>query len=65
MPAVPASLIEPLWVQFAALLPDRSVYQPTHPLGCQRRRVDDRIVFDKLVEVLRFGWSCEAIADAT
>jgi transposase len=34
-------------------------------LGCHRRRVDDRIVFDKLVQVLRFGCSYEAIADAT
>ncbi|MFY1637095.1 IS5 family transposase [Solwaraspora sp. WMMB335] len=65
MPAIPAWLIEPLWVQFAALLPDRPTYQPTHPLGCHRRRVDDRIVFDKLVQVLRFGCSYEAIADAT
>ncbi|WP_319461064.1 IS5 family transposase [Micromonospora sp. RTP1Z1] len=65
MPAIPAWLIEPLWVQFAALLPDRPTYQPTHPLGCHRRRVDDRIVFDKLIQVLRFGCSYEAIADST
>ncbi len=65
MPAIPAWLIEPLWVQFAALLPERPTYQPTHPLGCHRRHVDDRIVFDKLIQVLRFGCSYEAIADAT
>lgn len=65
MPAIPAWLIEPLWVQFTALLPDRPTYAPTHPLGCHRRRVDDRIVFDKLIQVLRFGCSYEAIADAT
>ncbi|SCL13539.1 IS5 family transposase [Micromonospora inyonensis] len=65
MPAIPAWLIEPLWVQFAALLPDRPTYQPTHPLGCHRKRIDDRIVFDKLVQVLRFGCAYEAIADAT
>jgi transposase len=34
-------------------------------LGCHRRRVDDRIVFDKLIQVLRFGCSYEAIADST
>ncbi|MEU0152778.1 IS5/IS1182 family transposase, partial [Micromonospora fulviviridis] len=28
MPAIPAWLIEPLWVQFAALLPERPMYQP-------------------------------------
>lgn len=65
MPAIPAWLIEPLWVQFTALLPERPTYAPTHPLGCHRRRVDDRIVFDKLIQVLRFGCSYEAIADAT
>ncbi|MGC5016942.1 IS5 family transposase [Micromonospora sp. DT47] len=65
MPAIPAWLIEPLWVQFAALLPERPTYAPTHPLGCHRQRVDDRIVFDKLIQVLRFGCSYEAIADST
>jgi transposase len=65
VPAIPAWLIEPLWVQFAALLPERPTYQLTHPLGCHRRRVNDRIVFDKLIQVLRFGCSYEAIADTT
>ncbi len=31
MPALPSSILEPLWVQVAALLPPR---QDTHPLGC-------------------------------
>jgi transposase len=65
VPAIPAWLIEPLWVQFAALLPERPTYAPTHPLGCHRQRVDDRIVFDKLIQVLRFGCSYQAIADST
>lgn len=65
MPAVPAWLIDPLWDQFAALLPARPVFDPGHPLGCHRRRVSDRIVFDKLVQVLRFGCSYEGIADTT
>ena len=30
MPAVPSSILEPLWVQFAALLPERPDH---HPLG--------------------------------
>ena len=63
MPALPSWLIDPLWDQFAALLPERPVYDPGHPLGCHRRRIDDRIVFDKLIQVLRFGCSYEAIAD--
>jgi hypothetical protein len=41
------------------------VFVPTHPWGCHRRRIGDRIVFDKLVQVLRFGCSDEAIADTT
>ena len=65
MPALPSWLINPLWDQFAALLPTRPVFQPSHPLGCHRRRIPDRIVFDKLVQVLRFGCSYEGIADAS
>lgn len=65
MPALPSWLIEPLWDQFRALLPHREVFDPTHPLGCHRRRISDRIVFDKLLQVLRFGCSYEAIADTT
>jgi len=52
MPAVPPYIIEPVWEQFEALLPDRKV---DHPLGCHRPRIPDRVVFEKLVEVLVFG----------
>jgi transposase len=62
VPAIPSWLLEPLWDQFAALLPDRPVYDPSHPLGCHRPRISDRIIFEKLVQVLRFGCSYEAIA---
>ena len=48
MPALPSWLTIALWDQFRALLPDRGPYHPDHPLGCHRRRVDDRIVFDRL-----------------
>ncbi|TMR88918.1 IS5 family transposase, partial [Nonomuraea basaltis] len=65
MPVLPSWLAEPLWVQFEALLPARPVYDPAHPLGCHRRRIPDRVVFDKLLQVLRFGCSYEAIADTT
>jgi transposase len=54
-----------LWDQFAALLPPRPTYVATHPWGCHRRRIPDRVVFDKLIQVLRFGCSYEAIADTT
>ena len=65
MPAIPSWLLEPLWNQFAALLPDRPVYDPAHPLGCHRPRIGDRIIFGKLIQVLRFGCSYQAIADCT
>ncbi|MFH9352911.1 IS5 family transposase [Kitasatospora sp. NPDC017646] len=65
MPVLPSWLTDPLWDQFSALLPQRSVFHPDHPLGCHRRRIGDRIVFDKLLQLLRFGCSYEAIADTT
>src|SRR6516164_10575499 len=42
VPAIPSWLLEPLWDQFAALLPDRPVYHPSHPLGCHKPRIADR-----------------------
>ena len=65
MPAIPSWLLEPLWDQFAALLPDRPVYDPSHPLGCHKPRIADRIIFEKLIQVLRFGCSYVSIADCT
>jgi len=65
VPAIPSWLLEPLWDQFAALLPARPLYDPGHPLGCHRPRIGDRIIFEKLVQVLRFGCSYEQIADGT
>lgn len=65
MPALPSWLTEPLWDQFAVLLPERPEYHPDHPLGCHRRRISDRIIFDKMLQLLRFGCSYEAIADTT
>ena len=62
MPAVPSSIIEPLWGQFEALIPPPD---DSHPLGCHRPRVSDRIVFDKLVQVLVLGAAYEKIADST
>jgi transposase len=58
----PSSILEPLWVQVAALLPTRQVH---HPLGCHRQRIPDRIVFDKLIQLLVFGCGYRRIADHT
>jgi transposase len=62
VPALPSSILEPLWVQVAALLPTRQVH---HPLGCHRPRIPDRLVFDKLIQVLVFGCGYRRIADRT
>jgi len=63
--ALPSWLTDPLWDQFAAPLPAREIYDPAHPLGCHRRRIADQIVFDKLLQVLRFGCSYQGIADSS
>ena len=60
MPAIPPYLIEPIWQQLVALLPER---RTNHPLGCHRPRIPDRVIFEKLVEVLVFGCAYEKIAD--
>jgi hypothetical protein len=52
VPALPPYIIEPVWQQFSALLPEREV---SRPLGCHRPRIPDRVVFEKLVQVLMFG----------
>lgn len=61
VPALPFSVIEPLWDQFVALLPQ---HVDTHPLGCHNPRISDRVVFDKLVQVAVLGAAYERIADA-
>jgi transposase len=60
MPAVPPYIIEPIWEQFAVLLPESEV---DHPLGCHRPRIPDRVVFEKLVQILVFGCAYWRIAD--
>lgn len=61
MPALPPYLIEPVWQQFLALLPPRA--ERHHPLGCHRSRIEDRVVFEKLCQVLIFGCAYWRIAD--
>ncbi|MDK0522850.1 IS5 family transposase [Streptomyces sp. ML-6] len=65
MRVLPSWLAEPLWDQFAALLPVRPGYHPDHPLGCHRRRISGRVVFGTVLQLLRFGCSYEATADTT
>jgi transposase len=62
VPAIQPYIIEPIFEQFSALLPQREV---DHPLGCHRPRVPDRLVFEKLVQVLVFGCAYWRIADGS
>ena len=59
---MPVSLFEPVWEQFAALLPDRPAVVPSHPLGRHRRRVPDRVVFAHVVAALVHGSGYERVA---
>jgi transposase len=62
VPAIQPYIIEPIFEQFRALLPDREV---DHPLGCHRPRIPDLVVFEKLLQVLVFGCAYWRIADGS
>ncbi|MDQ3541321.1 MAG: IS5 family transposase [Chloroflexota bacterium] len=62
MPVLPVCLLDPVWQQFEALLPTHPPVAPTHPLGCHRRRVPDRVVFEHVVAALVHGSGYERIA---
>ena len=64
MPVLPVCLVDPLWEQFVALLPPRPVVAPSHPLGCHRRRIPERVVFDHVLAALVHGSGYERIATA-
>jgi transposase len=66
MPAVPSSLLEPIWVEFGAAVgtDQRPEFNPSHPLGCHRRRIPDRTVFEHLLDALVHGSGYERIATA-
>jgi transposase len=59
---MPVCLLEPVWEQFAALVPERPAVAPSHPLGCHRPRVPDRVVFEHVVAALVHGSGYERIA---
>ncbi len=61
MPALQPYLIEPIWEQFRALLPEG--HETNHPLGCHRTRIPNRTVLEKPVQVLVFGCAYKRIAD--
>lgn len=59
MPVLPSCLLEPLWDQFAALLPE---HVDSHPLGCHNPRIADRVVFDHVIAALMHGSGYERVA---
>jgi hypothetical protein len=62
VPALPPYIIEPIWEQFVVLLPQRDTQ---HPWGSHRPRIPDKVVFEKLVQVLVFGCAYRRIADGS
>jgi transposase len=61
---MPSSLFDPVWSQFAELLPERPRVDPTHPLGCHRPRIPDKAVFRLVIEALVHGSGYERVATA-
>ncbi len=64
MAVVPVCLSEPLWDRFSALLPARPRFSPTHPLGCHRERIADRVVFEHVIAALVHGSGYERLESA-
>jgi DDE family transposase len=59
VPVLPSCLLEPLWDQFAVLLPE---HVDTHPLGCHNPRIPDQVVFEHVVAALVHGSGYERVA---
>jgi hypothetical protein len=62
VPVLPVCILEPIWEQWAALLPTHPLVSPSHPLGCHRPRVPDRVVFEHVLAALVHGSGYERIA---
>jgi hypothetical protein len=54
--------MDPLFSELEALLGSRPEFSPTHPWGCHRRRIPDRVVFEHIVAALVHGSGYEIIA---
>jgi DDE family transposase len=63
VPVIPSCLLEPVWAEFFVLIGgERPEFDPGHPLGCHRRRIPDRVVFEHVVDALVHGSGYERIA---
>ena len=65
MAALPDAVIGPLWSAFEGLLMEAFPVGDAkpHPLGCHRRKIPDRIVFERLVFMLVAAVSFRAMGD--
>jgi hypothetical protein len=64
VPAVPSCMLEPIWVEFSAVIGEDLGFDPHHPLGCNRLRIPNRVVFEHLVDAVVHGSGYERIAIA-
>jgi hypothetical protein len=63
VPVVSSCLLEPAWAEFCALAGgEPPEFHPGHPMGCHRRRVPARVVFEHVVAALVHGSGYERIA---
>jgi hypothetical protein len=60
VPALQPYIMEPIFEQFLALLPDRVVH---HPLGCHKPRIPDRVILEKLVQIFVSDCAYRRIAE--
>lgn len=61
LPTLHADFLEPLWTAFSALIPE---HVDTHAYGGHRPRISDRLIFERLLEVVCNGLSYENAATA-
>jgi hypothetical protein len=62
VPAIASSLLERVWSSSTRYCLSARGSTPDHPLGCHRRRIPDRVVFDHIVDALVHGSGYERIA---
>jgi hypothetical protein len=64
VPLLPGSIIDPLWVGFAALIgvDEQPEFSMDYPWGCHHRRITARMVFDHVIAALVHGSGYERIA---
>jgi hypothetical protein len=57
VPTLPQYIIEPIWEQDPRSATTKR--KADHPLGCHKLRILDRVIFERLLEILIFGCAYE------